>query len=355
MSKKNNIILCLIIGFYVILLMIFGFSDNQMKNGIINDYNRQCHRILREAVSDSAGSGNPEGLLLAELKEIVDPSASEYAFLAKNQKLLFVRDDMTTVMFEDQKVADFISAVNEGTDYQLNTEKLSIGGAVYSVGIYTKESYILGKSGFDVFERRLFLCMLMLIITTLVTIYLLLDRLQRAQTESEELRRKNKMARTYLERVREECAGGSTGDSGKPRTEFRARAENAGTAEPKLQDNYHQYRFNFYLNASHGIYIDGEMGEVHSHTWEICINAVKSENNFVMFSDVENVVEQYLSQYQNKLFNEFKPFDVVNPTLENITSYLLDQLQEIMNSKGWYIFSIEVSETPTRSFVISLL
>ena len=34
---------------------------------------------------------------------------------------------------------------------------------------------------------------------------------------------------------------------------------------------YSQYRFSFYLNASHAIYINGELGDSHPHTWEIVI------------------------------------------------------------------------------------
>jgi 6-pyruvoyltetrahydropterin/6-carboxytetrahydropterin synthase len=119
--------------------------------------------------------------------------------------------------------------------------------------------------------------------------------------------------------------------------------------------NYNQYRFSFYLNANHGIYIDSVMGDVHPHTWQISIHAVKCEDSFVMFSDVEREVENYLSQYQNKLFNDFKPFDIINPTLENIAVYLLENMQAILNAIGWYIFNIEVSESPSRSYVISLL
>lgn len=118
---------------------------------------------------------------------------------------------------------------------------------------------------------------------------------------------------------------------------------------------YNQYKFKFYLNASHAIYIKGILGEKHPHTWEIEICAVKQQGFFVKFEEVEASIEPFLDQYQNKFLNDYEPFLSINPTLENITSFLLKELQGLLQPLGWTIFSIEVSETPARSFIISLV
>lgn len=44
---------------------------------------------------------------------------------------------------------------------------------------------------------------------------------------------------------------------------------------------FRQYKFKFYLNARHGIYKNGVLGEVHPHTWEIVINVVKGRDETV--------------------------------------------------------------------------
>lgn len=116
---------------------------------------------------------------------------------------------------------------------------------------------------------------------------------------------------------------------------------------------YSQYKFNFYLNASHAIYIDGKLGASHPHTWEIMIRTIKSQKEFVMFTEVEKTIEEFLGTYQNRYMNDFEPFDAMNPTLENITSYFLEQMELLLEPLGWIVFYIEVSETPTRSYVIS--
>lgn len=116
---------------------------------------------------------------------------------------------------------------------------------------------------------------------------------------------------------------------------------------------YSQYKFNFYLNASHAIYINGELGASHPHTWEIVLKTIKSQKGFMLFQEIEKKIEEFLNPFQNQFINDFSPFDVINPTLENLTSYLLEQLTDILEPYGWIVFYIEVAETPTRSYIIS--
>lgn len=116
---------------------------------------------------------------------------------------------------------------------------------------------------------------------------------------------------------------------------------------------YSQYKFNFYLNASHAIYINGELGARHPHTWQIMLKTIKSQKGFMLFQEVEKLIEGFLSTYQNKFLNHFPPFDEINPTLESITEFLLKQLEQVLEPVGWIVFYIEVAETPTRSYIIS--
>ena len=118
---------------------------------------------------------------------------------------------------------------------------------------------------------------------------------------------------------------------------------------------YRQYKFKFYLNASHAIYINGSMGQKHPHTWEIVINVLRMQENFVQFNEIEAEIEKAIGVYQNQFINELPPFDLINPTLENCCQYFKDKFTEILNQKGWILLAIEMSETPSRSYVISLL
>lgn len=117
---------------------------------------------------------------------------------------------------------------------------------------------------------------------------------------------------------------------------------------------YNQYRFKFYLNASHSIYIKGKLGEEHPHTWEIILNTVKLRDNFIIFNDIEKYIEKYLSKYQDKYMNDVSPFNTLNPTLENICGYFKDTFQTLLFENGWVLLSIEISETPARSYIIDI-
>lgn len=118
---------------------------------------------------------------------------------------------------------------------------------------------------------------------------------------------------------------------------------------------YHQYKFKFYVNASHAIYINGNLGERHSHTWEITINTLKIKNNFVQFDRLEQQIEEFFSRYQESYLNEVPPFHLVNPTLENCCEYFKQELAELLRKEGWLLLLIEMSETPTRAYVINIL
>ncbi len=114
-----------------------------------------------------------------------------------------------------------------------------------------------------------------------------------------------------------------------------------------------KYIFKFYLNGSHSIVINGNMGDVHPHTWEIVLEVVLQRSEFVQFSVYEKVVELFFSRYQNRTLNEVKPFDLIVPTLENMVEYFGEELRKLLRSEGGDLAKIEGSEAPTRSYVIS--
>lgn len=116
----------------------------------------------------------------------------------------------------------------------------------------------------------------------------------------------------------------------------------------------HQYKFKFYLNASHAIYIDDNLGQRHPHTWEIAIHVLRREHSFIPFHEIENKVEAVLGPYQDELLNKVEPFKTVNPTLENCCEHFKTVIRELLKEEGWEMLRIEMSETPTRVYIIDL-
>lgn len=118
--------------------------------------------------------------------------------------------------------------------------------------------------------------------------------------------------------------------------------------------NYGQYKFKFYLNANHSIYIDGKLGQNHPHTWEFIIETIKVKEDFVQFDYIEKEVDKLFSTWQNTYINSVAPFDVLNPTLENICIYFRKVLSELLETNGWLLTRMEVSESPSRSYIIDI-
>ena len=116
---------------------------------------------------------------------------------------------------------------------------------------------------------------------------------------------------------------------------------------------FREYKFKFYLNASHSIIINGRQGEVHPHTWEICLDILVQRNAFTEFNEYEKVAQQFFETYQDKVLNEVPPFDKLMPTLENIVDYFGEELRKLMKEVGGTLMRIEGGETPTRSYAVS--
>lgn len=115
---------------------------------------------------------------------------------------------------------------------------------------------------------------------------------------------------------------------------------------------YSQYKFKFYLNASHAIYLRGNLGQNHPHTWEIILETLKVRKEFVQFDFIEKSVEKFFNTFQDSDINKIEPFNIINPTLENLTEYFEKSLSEILSNNGWLLTRIEMSETPSRSYII---
>lgn len=116
---------------------------------------------------------------------------------------------------------------------------------------------------------------------------------------------------------------------------------------------YREYRLKSYLNMNHYITINGKQGQTHPHTWEFVITMIVDGDEFVEFRTFESLIEQYLDKYQNQILNTIEPFDIIVPTIENVTDHFNEELQGLLQEHGGELVSMEGSETPTRSYIVS--
>lgn len=116
---------------------------------------------------------------------------------------------------------------------------------------------------------------------------------------------------------------------------------------------YKQYKFKFYLNMNHYIINDGKPGEVHPHTWELIISVVSERSEMTPFVNIERRIDQIMDHYQDKLLNDCEPFDKIVPTVENAARYFFRLIQDEIIREDWILLMLELSETPTRSYIIN--
>ena len=86
-------------------------------------------------------------------------------------------------------------------------------------------------------------------------------------------------------------------------------------------------------------------------SFEVLIENVK----LILFNKVQPMIEEMLNKYQNQNINNIEPFDKINPPLDNITDYFMNEFREKLKKIGMILTWIEVSENATISYFINVL
>ena len=114
----------------------------------------------------------------------------------------------------------------------------------------------------------------------------------------------------------------------------------------------HIYKFKFYINAKHSVNFDGVKSNIHPHTWETVIYIKVNSNNFINFSKIEKFFEAYFDEYEGKYLNDLIYFKDIYPTMENIGKKIFSDIDRSLNSNSLVLSKLEISENPTRTYII---
>lgn len=75
----------------------------------------------------------------------------------------------------------------------------------------------------------------------------------------------------------------------------------------------------------------GKCANIHGHTWDIEVylegNQLNSEGMLIDFSDVKEFLNRVIDKYDHRFINEVAPFDIKNPTAENIANEIYSSLK----------------------------
>ncbi len=111
------------------------------------------------------------------------------------------------------------------------------------------------------------------------------------------------------------------------------------------------YRMKTCISIYHGS--SGERREAHCHTIEVVAYIERRGENFVRFSEVEAVLNGYMSRYCNQFLNAFPEFHG-DTSIEGIGETFFTGISATLERKNLALKRLEVSETPLRRYVVGV-
>jgi 6-pyruvoyltetrahydropterin/6-carboxytetrahydropterin synthase len=98
----------------------------------------------------------------------------------------------------------------------------------------------------------------------------------------------------------------------------------------------------------------GKCENVHGHNYRCQVTLAGAELDsvglLVDFVELKKVVHAVLDRMDHQWLNDFSPFDVLNPSAENMAKYIYDEVsQGLKAQKGVHVGSVRLWETDTAS------
>lgn len=117
--------------------------------------------------------------------------------------------------------------------------------------------------------------------------------------------------------------------------------------------SYETYKYKFRLIAAHRLG-DDPAESPHSHAFEldIYVFARPHGESEEAHQEIEDLVLDFLDQYESKTLNEIPPFDEISPTIENIAGIFHQYIKEILKAHGYTVLRVELGETPARICIV---
>jgi len=100
----------------------------------------------------------------------------------------------------------------------------------------------------------------------------------------------------------------------------------------------------------------GKCENLHGHNWKVrvCLTGSKLDSGGMLidFTDIKKHLGAIMMSLDHKCLNETMPFDKINPTAENIASYIYEQMQKL-ETDDIKVYEVEVWESETSSAIVN--
>lgn len=93
----------------------------------------------------------------------------------------------------------------------------------------------------------------------------------------------------------------------------------------------------------------GDCSRLHGHNWkvetEVCARKLDDVGMALDFKIVRKATKEVADRLDHHYLNEMAPFDVINPTAENIAGYFFQELSKLLNDERVKVSAVTIWET----------
>lgn len=93
----------------------------------------------------------------------------------------------------------------------------------------------------------------------------------------------------------------------------------------------------------------GDCRKLHGHNWKLEVEATAMELDklgmAIDFKTLKRLVRQVTDELDHSYLNEIAPFDMINPTAENMAAYIYRRLSEALDNPRVRISAVTLWET----------
>ncbi len=126
-------------------------------------------------------------------------------------------------------------------------------------------------------------------------------------------------------------------------------------SRPGYKNSVYDMKLVSFVNARHFVTFGPKPGPVHAHSWqvEVEVEVPPEVGDTVEFARVVKAVTSSLGVYENTVLNTIYPFNLIQPTTENIAMYFYNRVDEVLSELGLGLAQLNLWETPTRGIQVS--
>ncbi|MGE4594047.1 MAG: 6-carboxytetrahydropterin synthase QueD [Gammaproteobacteria bacterium] len=101
----------------------------------------------------------------------------------------------------------------------------------------------------------------------------------------------------------------------------------------------------------------GDCSRLHGHNWgvevSVCSEVLSDMGIAIDFREIKNQTKSVAKRLDHQYLNEIPPFDVLNPTAENIAKYIFDEVGLLINTKDVKVKEVTIWETARSAVTYS--